>query len=353
MTEPRFCYVDVVWGRAYANLFTNVSLASRLSPNNLPAMPNNASSQAIIVTTNEDRAHIVRSSQFKALEKVMEVVFLPLDRATQAKYDLMSTGHRQGIEYVAGSGYCVFFAPDAIIADGSIKRLYELTRGGSQIVAGCGPCVNQAPFLRDIALDPDRDTGQPLALSPRALVRLIVRHLHNVLAHQKVDSRYYPSPANACLWDAPKGDGLLARVLNMHPYLLDTRLITSSTDLFNATLDWWLIPRALANANAYHVITDSDEFCVCGLLPESPGEPVPNAFDPTALALYLVETQCPFLNRVNLSYGIKFHAGDLDESWARLERESQELALQIIDPGRLLNPFVTAGRQALGRPPVD
>src|SRR5262249_11539454 len=113
--EARFFYVDVIWGTSYANLFTNVSLASRLSLRNLPAMPNNRESKTILVTTDEDHAHIMRSSLFQQLEKLMEVVFLPLQITTQGKYDLMSTGHRQAIEHVAGQGYCVFFSPDTIV----------------------------------------------------------------------------------------------------------------------------------------------------------------------------------------------------------------------------------------------
>jgi hypothetical protein len=343
--EARFFYVDVIWGRSYANLFTNVSLASRLSPGNLPAMPNNSESKTILVTTDQDRAHIMRSSLFRQLERVMEVVFLPLQITTQAKYDLMSTGHRQAIEHVASQGYCVFFSPDTIVAEGSIPWLYELAQSGRQIVAGCGPCVNHEAFLNEISLDPDVDTGRVLTLPSRKLVELILRNLHNVLAHQKVQSQFYPQQPNACVWDAPSGDGMLARVLNMHPYLFDTRLVTSTLDLFNATLDWWMIPRSIRNPNSYYVITDSDEFCVCGLLPKnSEGPLVTRKFDPTVLALYLTETGCPYVNRNNLLYALKFHTQDLDDSWVRLEQESQDAALAVIDPTRLLKPFILEGK---------
>lgn len=343
--KARFFYVDVIWGSSYANLFTNVSLATRLSPRNLPAMPNNSESKTILVTTDQDRAHIMRSSLVRQLEKLMEVVFLPLQITTQGKYDLLSTGHRQAIEHVAGQGYCVFFAPDAIVAEGSIPRLYELAQSGRQIVAGCGPCVNQEAFLSEISLNPDVDTGRVLTLPPRKLVDLIVRNLHTVLAHQKVQSQFYPRQPNACVWDAPDGDGMLARVLNMGPYLFDTRLVTSTLDLFNATLDWWMIPRSIRNPNSYYVITDSDEFCVCGLLPKnSEGPLVTRKFDPTVLALYLIETGCPYLNRNNLLYALKFHTQDLDESWVRLEQDSQDVALAVIDPTRLLKPFIMEGR---------
>ena len=144
----------------------------------------------------------------------------------------------------------------------------------------------------------------------------------------------------------PRWDGMLARVLNMHPYLFDTRLVTSTLDLFNATLDWWMIPRSIRNPNSYYVITDSDEFCVCGLLPKNlEGPLVTRKFDPTVLALYLIETSCPYVNRNNLLYALKFHSQDLDESWVRLEQESQDAALAVIDPTRLLKPFIMEGRK--------
>jgi hypothetical protein len=343
-SEPRFFYVDVIWGIPYANMFTNVSLASRLSPLNLPAMPNLPESKTILVTTDEVRAHIMRSSLFKELQKLMDVIFLPLEMTTQSKYDVLATGHRRAIEYIGGKGYGVFFSPDAVVADGSIPRLYELARSGRQIVAGYGPCVNQSAFLAEVGIDPDVDLGKRLSLTPRKFVELLMRHRHINLSCQLVQSDCFPRQPYGCVWDAPNGDGMLVRVWCMHPYLFDTRLVTSSVDLFNATLDWWIIPRTLHHPNSYYVVTDSDEFCICGLQPESAADPmIPNKFDATQIALYLTSVECPYLNRNNFLYGAKFHTGDLDGAWATLERDSQKLALDIIDPARSLKPFIMDG----------
>jgi hypothetical protein len=342
--KPKFFYVDVIWGETYANLFTNFALAARLSPRNLPAMPNNAVSKSVIVTTEEDRARIAKNSLFKQLERLMDVVFLPLQVTTQGKYDLMSTGHRKGIEYVNGEGYCLFLTPDAIIADGSIPRLYEHACLGRRIVGACGPAVNEKSFLDDLSFDPSVDSGKLLSLSPRELARLIKRHLHPILSQQSISSSNYPIQPYACLWDGPADDGFLIRMLNMHPVLFDAKLATPDVDLFNATLDWWIIPRALRDLNSYYLITDSDEFCICALVPESRTQPLSGRkFEPTELATYLVETNCPYLNRNNLLYGIKFHTGELNQSWERLEKESYEAILDVIDPAKLLKPLLIAG----------
>jgi hypothetical protein len=56
---------------------------------------------------------------------------------------------------------------------------------------------------------------------------------------------------------------------------------------------------------------------------ESAADPVvENKSDRTNLALYLIDTECPYLNRNNLLYGLRFHTGELDSSWAHLEQES-------------------------------
>jgi len=349
--KPKFFYVDVIWGETYANLFTNFALAARLSPGNLPAMPNNAMSKSVIVTTEEDRARIVKNSLFKQLERLMEVVFLPLRLGTESKYDLMSSGHRKGIEYVNGEGYCLFLTPDAIIADGGIPRLYEHACMGRRIVAGCGPNVNEKSFLDDLSFDPSIDTGKLLSLSARELARLISKHLHPILSQHSVCSTDYPMQPHVCLWGGPDDDGFLIRVLNMHPILFDTKLATPDVDLFNATLDWWIIPRALRDLSSYYVITDSDEFCICTLVPESRAQPLSGKkFDPTRLATYLIETNCPYLNKNNLLYGIKFHTAELNESWERLEKESYEAILDVIDAARLLKPLIMAGLAHQCRP---
>jgi hypothetical protein len=343
--KPKFFYVDVIWGETYTNLFANFALAARLSPGNLPAMPNNTISKSVVVTTEEDRARIVKNSLFKELERLMEVVFLPLQLTTESKYDLMSTGHRKGIEYANGEGYCLFLTPDAIIADGGIPRLYEYARIGRRIVAVCGPNVNEKSFLDDLSFDPNTDTGKLLTLPSRELARLINKHLHPIMSQQSTSSTDYPMQPYGCLWDGPADDGFLIRLLSMHPILFDAKLATPDVDLFNATLDWWIIPRALRDLNSYYVITDSDEFCICTLVPESRTQPLSGQkFQPTWLAMYLVETNCPYLNRNNLLYGIKFHTGELNESWERLEKESYEAILDVIDPARLLKPLIMAGR---------
>lgn len=341
--NPRFFYVDVIWGETYANLFANFALASRLSSGNLPAMRNNAVSKSVIVTTEEDRARIEKNSLFHRLKRLMDVVFLPLRMTTQAKYDQMSIGHRQGIEYVNGGGYCLFLTPDAIIADGGIPRLYEHACAGRRIVAACGPNVNERSFLDDLSLEPSVDAGKILTLSSRELVKLIKRHLHPILSQQRVSSSDYPVQPGGCLWDGPADDGFLIRVLNMHPVLFDAKLATPDVDLFNATLDWWIIPRALRDVNSYYAITDSDEFCACTLVPENRTPPLSGRkFEPKVLATYLVELGCPYLNRNNLLYGVKFHTGDLNEPWQRLEKESYETILEIIDPAKLLKPLIVS-----------
>ena len=350
--ESRFFYVDVIWGRAYANLFANVSLASRLSPRNLPAMPNNAVSKSIIVTTEEDRALIERHSLFRKLRSLMAVEFLPIQISTQSKYDQMNAGHRQAIEHVGRPGYCVFFGPDAIVADGSMLRLYELARAGCRIVSGFGPSVNQAAFLHAVSSDPTVDTGRIFALPPRKMVELILRHLHVNTSQYDVRSNLYPRQSSVCLWGAPNGDGFLVRALCMHPYLFDTRLVTPGFDLHNCTLDWLLIPRALQDPNGYYVVTDSDELCVCGLQPEGAVEAPPgNGFDAGKVAHYLIEEGFPYLNRNHLLYGVKFHVGDIDDSWVKLERESFETALDVIDPGRALRASLhKPAEEVLARP---
>jgi hypothetical protein len=188
-----------------------------------------------------------------------------------------------------------------------------------------------------VSSDPTVDAGRIFALPPRKMAELILRHLHVITSQYDVRSNLYPRQASVCLWGVPNGDGFLVRALCMHPYLFDTRLVTPGFDLHNCTLDWSLIPRALQDPNGYYVVTDSDQLCVCGLQPEGAVETPPrNSFDAGKVARYLIETGCPYLNRNHLLYGVKFHVGDIDDSWVKLERDSYETALDVIDPGRAL-----------------
>src|SRR5262245_37147626 len=90
---PRFFYVNVVWGKAYVDIFTDYSIPTLLAPDNIPCLPNRGVSEFVIVTTDEDAARIRASGIFERLSETIKVVFIPTQiSAVQSRYYEMSRG---------------------------------------------------------------------------------------------------------------------------------------------------------------------------------------------------------------------------------------------------------------------
>lgn len=342
-----FFYVNVVWGDEYLRAFTECSIPTLLASGNIPGTPNLPQSEFVIVAPDEAERQIRQSAIFPLLERTIRVTFLPMEVTSEQKYAQMSRGHSRAVEYVARRGYCVFLAPDAIASAGMMRRLYDLASRGQKVVAGFGPRVNQAAMMRALRSLPQHEPGSALAVAPRELVSLTMAHLHRDLRHHFVDSQFFPTVPNVCVWPGPDGDGMLIRSLNLHPYLFDTRLLPEGRiDWRTTTIDWSLIPRFVTDWNDLYVEKDSDHFCIVGMAPEDliskPEQP--NRLEEKELSLFILRHRHEMLNRCSFLYPIAFHARSLDVAWEALVAQTGTFARNVVDPGGTLRPYTLMGR---------
>ena len=332
--RPRFFYVNVVWGPEYIDLFTQYSIPTLLAPGNLPSVPNRDVSEFLIIAPEEEAARIRASAIFPRLADVIEVVFIPITITTEHKIDLMTHGHRLAVDYVARRGYCIFLAPDTLLSNGMLTRLFELASGGRRVVAGFGPRVNEETVVDELRNSSGYREGEALSLESARLVELAMRHLHSDTRHHFVDSDYFPDKPYACIWQGPAGDGILVRSLNLHPYLFDCSLIPENESIAHLTIDWYLIPRFVTDWNDFYVEKDSDNFCIVSLTPATVrAKPAKSGrLDPEALSLWLLRNRYALLNRTSFLYPIVFHTRPLDAEWSELVRRTGEFALEVADP---------------------
>ncbi|MBM3518633.1 MAG: hypothetical protein FJX56_12360, partial [Alphaproteobacteria bacterium] len=112
--EPRFFFLMPVWGEKYIEYLLTFGLATLLSPNNLPWLPNRAGSQFTFITRTEDEKRIRASKLFARLEQLIPVKFLLMDLYHANREEkLGQLGHalKLGASEVLGQGYCLFFHP--------------------------------------------------------------------------------------------------------------------------------------------------------------------------------------------------------------------------------------------------
>jgi len=351
---PQFFYVNAVWGPEYTDVFTRLSIPALLAARNLPALPNLAVSEFLIYTTLEDERRIRAHPVYGRLRELVEVVFLPLEITIEHKYDLMNRAHRDAILRARTCGYCIFLAPDALLSNGMLARLYELCLAGRRVVAGFGPRLNQEAVIDELVARADYVEGAPLELPARDLVALAMRHLHQDSRDHFVESPRFPKKPYCCVWPGPDGDGMLVRAIGLHPYLFDCRLVAPDADLENATIDHNLMPRFVTDFNEFYVETDSDNFNIYGLTPRSvrakPG--AANRLASEDLSLWLLRNHYSFLNRASFAYPIKFHTRPLSAPWDELVRKTQEFAISVIDPSRSLADWTRIGYAIRSAPPA-
>jgi len=344
--KPKFSIVNAVWGAEYVDIFTRISIPALLAADNLPALPNLSASEFLIFTTEEDEERIRAHAIYRVLDRLVSTVFLRLAVTTEHKYDLMKRAHSTAIRRAReAGGYCIFLAPDALPSNGMLMRLYELCVAGRRIVAGFGPRLNQEDTIAEIVGHPTYREGKPLELAPRDLVSLAMRHLHPDFCAHFVDSPNFPQKPYCCAWRGPEGDGMLVRSLGFHPYLFDCRLVPADGDLDNATIDHNLIPRFASDLNSFYVETDSDDFSIYGLTPRTVrAKPdAPGRIVREQLSLWLLRNEYSFVNRAGFVYPIRFHAQPMSPAWDELMRETQEFALDVIDPSRSLLDWTRIG----------
>jgi hypothetical protein len=341
-TPVPFFYAIPVWGERYVNYLCRYALASMLAPNNLPSLTNNDISTIIIITTPEDEKRIRATDVYGALAEILDFEFvhfsldgaLPTPEQHEAKYNLAAVGHSMAADRAVNKGCAIFLAPDAIYSDGMFSRLHMWAQAGKQVVVGMGPRVNEetiVPELADLGLLED---GAPLALRSRKAVELFMRHMHEDARALRWSSPFFAQGPNMCMWDISGGEGVLLRCFTLHPYLVDYRTITghrprpketSAADpsfVIDCLIPWYKV----------HQVIDSDELMVLSLtqMEKRDYAPVINSNPMQSIASSSRRPDISILHRAYFMNAIKMHAGDLDDRWSQLERDTLKIAYDAL-----------------------
>jgi len=135
-----FYFMVVFWGPVYRAYFTELLVASLLSPKNVPAVGMERRNRFLIVTTREDWEALQANETFQSRRHCVEPVWfeMPFPAAAEPKMLVMSRGHRQVAERAfKDRAYGVFLTPDLILSDGSVAAMERLVRAGKKVVLGC------------------------------------------------------------------------------------------------------------------------------------------------------------------------------------------------------------------------
>ncbi|MDB5602260.1 MAG: hypothetical protein JWN71_4304 [Xanthobacteraceae bacterium] len=266
-----------VWGRSYSVIFANYSLASLLSPNNLPRLAADHEIAFHIVTDRADAKWLLQQSNVQALERLCPIIWefiedhgyepnlIPVDFDNE-KYPFLSRLQNIAFERSLGFDFLVFNYADFIWADGALCNTIALIDDKvDAILSFCLP-VDQDDGKR--ALAPYRAEGDEagvLNIPSRAAAAIAIEHMHREARLRIWDNPEFTSTPTYLIWRV-EPDGLLVRAY--HQTVLALRVRPNDADyragIPRGSLDGYFTNLLAEKGGIRHAV-DSDQVSVFSL----------------------------------------------------------------------------------------
>lgn len=215
---------------------------------------------------------------FQSLKRYVEPVFIeippcPPDRSGCQH---MGVGHSIACEMAhRDKAYATVVTPDCMLSDGSVARLQELARDGTELVLTAALRFGEEPFLdclrqQGFLADENRaQTGTALVIPGRQMVYAAVNGFHSETLAYEWDAPGVLVICPAAWWRVPGEDGIVLHSLSWAPLLLDYAAVD---DHDVSTFDQWTLDGDYLFNNAgkmkkIHVVQDSDEVFLASWAP--------------------------------------------------------------------------------------
>jgi hypothetical protein len=331
--------ITYAWGEKYLELMLSFTLPALLAPGNLPHVAANVPCQLVILTEERLFARVVSHPAVAQAKSYCDVRLVSLD-------DLIAVPDKYGmaLSYVLHRGFAdlgeqmtdswqIFLNADFVLADGSLRALLPHLARGKRIVASPSYCVNEAAVAAELGqlVDP---RSMALALSPRQMAAMVLRHRHNTIRGKTFNQRAISMLImDQFYWEANR-DTLLG-------YQMPIAIVGLCPQRYlREPIAYWdhgLMREFCPDADVC-VLGDSDEFLMLELRNEetaadqlSLGWP-----SPAQIASRMIVFLTPY-QREYLKFPLTLHARDLpadvEESRAKLRARVDEVFAHV--PGAL------------------
>jgi len=344
-----FYFIVVLWGERFRNYFLDYCLASALSPGNIPALRKSRRSRFLIATRPEDWAAMRDTPVFRLLESYLEPVYIEIPPCPPGRsgYQHMSIGHRIACETAhRDKAYAVILTPDCMLSDGSVARLQDLARNGTELVLTAALRFGEEPFLahlRELGVLGDVTRGKdatPLVVTGRQMVYAAVNGFHSETLAYEWDAPGLMAISPAAWWRVPGEDGIVLHSLSWAPLLLDYGAIgdhdTSTFDQW--TLDGDYLYNNTKRVKQMHVVQDSDELFLAswGPLAERAVTKARFPFDKFLAGHFFKQSfYSGFfdpLKRKLFFLPVRWHANPLNGKWDAVETHALSELLSWVKP---------------------
>jgi hypothetical protein len=351
---PGFHILVPVWGAAYCDLFTNVSLPSQLADGNLPSLPHKDRCLYHVLTLADDQPRIEASEAWQRLKSLMPVRVEIWNEHERTPHETMSACLRRGITFAdRHDAASLFFNPDLVFADGAVDAMVKRVGAGHRVIFTTGIRLLKQTVVPEI--ERHRQAGK-IVVAPHELVAIAMRNLHPI-SRQNFWIGDTGTLLPATLFWPVADEGLLARCFHLHPLLVWPQ---NKNVVFDGTVDDDFVSMACPNNANDHIVIDSDELLMCEISDFSRTSETSYRRGSISDAVDWAESRTDERHRRLATFPIRFHSKPATENlWAtaeaeadrvmtevlrRLEQNSWQVALQ--SPMRLLRRWVRVAATA-------
>jgi len=335
MTDTVFHFIMPVWGENYTRLFHDVCLPSLLAPGNIPTVSGSHRCIFHIYTNTKGRWLLHKKSPaYERLAEQMRVVFhaIPdqphknpgLARVQADHFRLQSNCYRDALEYGSGDSVFIFLCADLVFADGCFRSLLRILEQGARAVMTLGLRLNQETVIPHFKNWLVEDRAQ-LAIPSFELVRLAMLNLHPIAEnhfYSNLGGEMHPGD----LYWRVKNKGLLAHSFNLHPIAIHPSVKGAS---FIVAVDGDYPAQAVPDIRDFHVVTDSEEFCLFELSPADKREGIrPRIAGVDDIVQWARIYTNAFQHRF-FKVGVRLHTGVLNGAWSEIKREANQVVFEI------------------------
>jgi hypothetical protein len=350
----------VFWGIHFRCYFANVLLRSLLAPGNLPVLARSDGHKLLICCPEDDWLAVRAHPAFAAATHYVEFVHIPLEPPPHGRHpvDHMSVGHRRAVETCfEAKVYGSLLHPDMLFADGFVASLCRHVVAGTQALLVPALRLAQSRLFTNLGLDADRDAGDALVFSPRAIAAASIESLHDEIVECEIEGPRFSLLPNSVWWRASQG-GVLVHSFSWSPVLMDYSAVTQHVieGLGGPLADGDYVARNMHPDARITFVADSDDIVFASWTPDAVGArdggrsilqnmPVFGRALRRAILRrayrYYTHDLYPYGDHVKAKgfhVPLKFHARDLDRSWDAVEAAAgREIAASV---GDLLDPPV-------------
>jgi hypothetical protein len=325
-SDGRRCclFVTVLWGNWHREIFLNTNLPTMLSPGNLPALNAGIDCEYLVYTTPEDALKMSRSRSFQRLREILRVS-LKLFTPSKTK-NVISLHHEiwgKAIEHARRrQAFILLMPPDVAWADGSFARLRETIDSSKHAIFMTYPRVVSETMLPALAERFLRDGSDAMTIPPRELMKLVVAHIHPLMAAYDRAAKHFPIHPEMVIWPI-EGDGFLLRLLARELFCFEPGRYPLNAQSLLAQMP---------PDNEIHAFDDSREFLGVSFTPlwkDMEWYLAPRELDPLSIGRWWIDYDSPINDRLS-AINLRFTYGAVDESyWRTAETQADALLTHL------------------------